>query len=255
VALITVIVSGPALAEDTNGMSTLAGHKKIYESILEQIERKSAVDMARIKRGYPKAILSIMPTLAKTTELDTILAVKQEQTRATAEKELPARDPPGMPPEVVKILNDSRNAIKDVENQKTQRTIQLMTSYLKSLNMLAKNLLVRNELEKALEVKAEIGKIEFVLADAMSQVNTNQATPSQEVCRRCGGKGIIVTECYYCKGTGICSGCKGTGSVPKPGAKVKGSTFTHSLCKGTGKCPRCKGTGSSQEPCPACRVQ
>lgn len=76
-------------------------------------------------------------------------------------------------------------------------------------------------------------------------------SPSQRACSICGGSGkceflSYAYGRYYCRGTGECQHCNGTGIVLNYGERTctfcKGTGIC-SLCNGSGKCHNCGGAG------------
>lgn len=69
-------------------------------------------------------------------------------------------------------------------------------------------------------------------------------------CNKCGGDGKINVKCPKCKGSGICTMCKGQGFLL---SSITDEKVKCPKCQGTGNCRKCKGTGQVSEMCRECR--
>lgn len=71
-------------------------------------------------------------------------------------------------------------------------------------------------------------------------------------CERCYGTGAKRRSCYFCKGTGRCMPCKGSGEVAKLAFDRKDATKPCRKCTGSGSCAYCRGKGLTKEKCMTC---
>lgn len=69
-------------------------------------------------------------------------------------------------------------------------------------------------------------------------------------CNKCDGDGKVNVKCPRCKGSGVCTMCKGQGSLR---SSITDEKTKCPKCQGTGDCKKCKGTGQVSRMCRECR--
>ncbi|MDA3799039.1 MAG: hypothetical protein PF692_08155 [Kiritimatiellae bacterium] len=106
------------------------------------------------------------------------------------------------------------------------------------------------------EIKA--GHIELGIADCNKTIIAYPESPcvdnlkkivAGKTCEDCQGKGVILTKCDVCNGSGRCPKCEGRQTVDTLG----GTPIKCNKCSGTGKCPKCLGRRKIESKCEECK--
>jgi len=149
---------------------TLADYRAIYDTETAKIETAHRERLKGITGKYGRDLGVIRGQYTKKGELDAVLASKREQARFEEEQDVPNSSPPGTPALIQEAQSLYRSAVAEAETLRAGLLGKLTRSYLKRLDALKKDLVVRDKLDEAVAVESEITRVEFVLADIESKL-------------------------------------------------------------------------------------
>ena len=156
---------------------TLADYKTIYETETAKIETAHRERLKGIGGKYGRDLGLIRAQYTKRGELDAVLASKREQARFEEGQDVPSSPPPGTPALIQKAQSLYRSAVAEGETVRSAQLRKLAHGYLKRLDALKKDLVVRDKLDEAVAVESEITRVEFVLADIESKLRKPATEP------------------------------------------------------------------------------
>lgn len=157
---VVILLLGMALmakAEDTAML--LAAHQKAYEKDLANIDAGCKKALAAWPDQYLQALKNLEQKFQDVGDLENLMTVRKESARFTAAKQV-AED---MVVQAPKDLADlQRKAMKSEQNAELKKSRQVVSSaekYLAILEQLKKDLTKNGNVDDAIVVNAEIGKV------------------------------------------------------------------------------------------------
>lgn len=242
----------------------ISGLSSAQTTSLEPLKAKREADEAKIERetraSYSNALEAALAQLKKEGNLDGYIAVSSEKKRFGDGKTI--EEGLSNPNELVAVA--AGKAVAD----NNKRRAELLKSYFAQLEALMKSLVQAEKIEDAKQVKEELAKAQFEVADIEMKLPGKKESPvsvnrTKVACAACNGTGKVSKECSRCNGSSKCSKCNGAGY-----AKSNFSAPTYSrfgsyhprhekclACSGSGNCPSCKSGMQQEATCSQCNGQ
>jgi len=159
---------------------TLEDYKAVYEKEAAKIDSAGQNGMKAELERYGKKLSLIEAALKKAGDLDGVVAVKAEIARFERDGTIPDTPPARLPDLVKRAQADFREAADGLNSETGRLTASLIRKYLPPLTSLKKDLVMADALDEAMEVDAEIKRVEFVLADVESKLSKPEGSSKVE---------------------------------------------------------------------------
>lgn len=159
---------------------TLPDLRKLYESRAAQIEAALSNATATALQEYGTTIEAAKDRYRTQGDLDGLLGVNKEIERFAKEGSCPDTDPRGLPPLVKDARTVYRSAYAAAVQTKTADFIRLAKAYVSRLKGLEQQHVRQESIEAAIDVRDEVKRIEFILADLQSRQSEARAPKQPE---------------------------------------------------------------------------
>lgn len=153
-SLLVVMIAALCVLSASAQTNSFESLKARYESAKSKIESE-AFD------AYSNSLVAAMAPLKQKGDLDTFLMIQNELKRLSVERMITSSN---VQPEVVSVIS------KKIDTDENQKIATLTKQYVQYLEGLIKQLMSADKIEDAKEVKAELEKVKFLLADLESKL-------------------------------------------------------------------------------------
>ena len=139
--------------------------KRAYETEIQKIEDAHDAKLSKLLDTYGRSLDKAVGMLKKKGDPDAVLQAIAEKQRFEQERTVPAEPNTELPRLMQDVQASYLKAVRKVDAEKAKAIADLTPNYIAALKRLMKSLTAREELDLALNVKEEIKRVEFVLAD------------------------------------------------------------------------------------------
>jgi len=156
-----------------------ANAQKIYQERLAKIEETYAAKPKAILANYAKDLDALEQSLAKKSNLDGVMAVRQDKEDLKLANDVPDNINDKTPAELKALKEKYKVLMAGVESGKKQEIASLSTMYIGRLEKMRDALTIAMKIDDALAVKAEIDKVKVNGDLATKNGETSPATEKQ----------------------------------------------------------------------------
>lgn len=142
----------------------LADYQAVFLESMSKIKDAHMARCGAIDQQYRESLTRLRSTVKRKGDLEGFVAVKKEQERFAAAKEVPAESPADASPVIVQVQSEYRRLMAEANHDRRARSAALLTSYLKYLTDLQKEYVMQEDIKRAMEVKKEIDLAQTMLA-------------------------------------------------------------------------------------------
>lgn len=139
--------------------TTLTRYAQVYEQELAASEAVNAAAHKTWADGYLRCLTTLEQTFQQAGDLDSVLIVREEETRFAASPLLPPEAMVKAPKGLADLQTSVLKSMQAVEMKKTDQILNAATRYLAALEGLKKNLTRQGSVDDAVEVNAEISRV------------------------------------------------------------------------------------------------
>lgn len=126
-------------------------------------------NITQVNEQYEKLLNKLETTLKKEGDLDGIIALRREQ-RLFKEDKTVEKESIYLPPSLKMLKANYHNIVTRKQKDRNKRITTLQNQYIIRLKALQADLVQKDQIDAALRVKTEIGRISFELADLASKM-------------------------------------------------------------------------------------
>jgi len=171
--LLTAILTATALsprAFAAKKQRNLEDYKAIYEKSSGTLDDACVAEKKKALKQYETGLTKLVTSARKAGDLDGLVAGTAEQERFDTTSTVPDSPPEQSSPAIESLRERYHSAVANSESEKAEKNIDLLRKYVKGLKSLQKSHVKSNEIEKAMAVKEEVQRAEFILADLASRM-------------------------------------------------------------------------------------
>ncbi len=173
----TLVRAEPAAAKD-DAAAEIAKLEPGYQAELEGIKTEHEKWDKALETWYGPALEKVLAERAQSGDLDGAIATKAERERMAAHTNPTPEEIQKMPP-ALRVVRGSYDATrKQIADQVAKRTAAANQKHLADLDALQKRLTQKNEIDAALQVKAEKARFSAALAGGPALAATGPAAPA-----------------------------------------------------------------------------
>jgi len=162
IILITLVILIAAVVQ----AGQLSKLKKIYETSEQKIEKKAEVDTLTVGQKYIGALKQMKKNCKKKGDVQGIIALNKEIDRFATDKTIQTTGTV----HVVKAQKYALPLLERVNTDRLKKKDALLVTYKKALENEKIRLTLADKISEALEVEAELKRIEFVKADVETKI-------------------------------------------------------------------------------------
>jgi formylglycine-generating enzyme required for sulfatase activity len=149
---------------------TLNSLKQTYEAEVRKIRDGHDAVLKNLLTAYGSSLDKAIEILKKQGDPDGIVAALAERRRFKDEGIVPDKSDSKLPDLIQQIRSGYNDTVKRANAGKGTKFVVLTERYVAALDKLMRSLASREELDLALNVKAEKGRVEFIVADVAVQI-------------------------------------------------------------------------------------
>lgn len=151
------------------GEPSLDAHRRAHEESVHALRTERDAKARELREVYGRSLGTLIEFLKKAGDPDPVITMAAEQRRFAREGTVPASDPAGLPPALLRLRASYRKAVVANDASSDRRVTAATAKYLGILERLMQKLTAEGKLDLALNVKEERRRVEFILADAESR--------------------------------------------------------------------------------------
>lgn len=155
----------------------LADYSAAYNKHVQKIEDEYKVGLQTALSKYGKSLNKALTIAKKAGDLEEYLALKKEKDSFVKEKSVPTESPAGIPKILMDIRANYQACTAKAKDGQNRNMASLIRRYISSLNARKRKYVQQDEIDQAIEVKSEIEKVEFILADLDSKMPKMEIKP------------------------------------------------------------------------------
>jgi len=142
--------------------------KQKYDTEVQRIRNEHETELERLLDAYGSSLDTATATLRRGGDPDPVLKAISEKTRFEKERTVPKKPTSGLSPRIQKVRNSYHDAVKKAGEEQDKSAAETTRKYIAALDRLMRHYTNEDELDLAMNVKAEKKRAEFILADMES---------------------------------------------------------------------------------------
>jgi len=154
--------------------------KSVFANASAQIDRDYRASVAACVEQYGTDLTAARQEFRRAGDLDGVLQTDRELERFAIEKSCPPAGDERLPQRVREARFVCRRAVDKASSERKRSRIQLLQSYDNKLDAFQQALVRREQLDKAIRVRNERKRIEFIIADVETRMPMPDVKPEPE---------------------------------------------------------------------------
>jgi len=176
-ATATVILLAAVVLRAGPEGQTLDTLTQIYEKQLREIEAVHGKAQSEALSAYGRALEVALADVKKRGDLEGLIALKDEMDRFAQQNTVPEASSPSPPASLGRVQAAYRSAAAAAIDRMSRGHAAMIDNYIRALDTLKKQHVAAERIEDALGVVRQIEKMEFILADLRSSIQSPKPAP------------------------------------------------------------------------------
>lgn len=157
---------------------TLGDYKANFEKQTRSITDEYEATVQRASHAYMKSVDYTLNTAREKGDLDAVIAGKKEKKRFEEEENVPDESPVGLPEALARIQSGYHAFVGAATLRRDKKTEWLLKKYVATLERLKRKYVIKDKIDEALDVRGELQKAEFLLAEVSQRIPETESMPT-----------------------------------------------------------------------------